>query len=53
MDTGEISVWHFVTRQPIRVRWAGGVITYLDAVTPQTSPDLWLAPVLFDLQING
>jgi len=53
MDTGEISAWHFATRQPVRVRWAGGVITHLDAATIPPPPGIWLAPALCDVQVNG
>ena len=53
MDTGEISAWDFATRQPMRVRWAGGVITHLDAAPHLPPPILWLAPALFEVQING
>ena len=53
MNTGEISAWHFATRQPVCVRWAGGVITQLDAAPPNPPPDRWIAPPLCDLQVNG
>ena len=53
MDTGEISAWHFATRQPLRVRWAGGVITHLDAAPTTPPPEAWLAPALFEVQVNG
>ena len=53
MDTGEILGWHFATRQPVRVRWAGGFITHLEPVATPPPSDLWIAPSLCDLQING
>lgn len=52
MDTGELTAWHFATRQPVRVRWANGIITHLEAAAPPTE-EVWLAPPLFDVQVNG
>lgn len=53
MNDGEISAWHYATRQPVCVRWRAGVVTHLEPVTTLPPRDLWLAPALFDLQING
>jgi N-acetylglucosamine-6-phosphate deacetylase len=53
MDTGEISAWHFATRQPMRVRWTGGVITHFEAAPTPPPENIWLAPALFDVQVNG
>lgn len=52
MNTGELTARHFATRQPVRVRWADGAITALEpaAAAPE---GLWLAPALFDVQVNG
>jgi len=50
---GEISAWHYATRQPVLVRWRDGVITHLQSVASPPPQDLWIAPPLFDLQING
>lgn len=52
MDTGELSARHFATRQPMRVRWAGGRITQIETI-PDAPSDLWLAPALCDVQVNG
>lgn len=52
MDTGELIGWQLTTRQPLRVYWAGGIITHLEpAATP--SEEVWITPPLFDVQING
>jgi N-acetylglucosamine-6-phosphate deacetylase len=49
---GEIIGLHYATGRPIRVRWREGLITEIDPV--ETAPDkLWIAPTLFDLQVNG
>lgn len=57
MNDGEISAWHYATRQPVRVSWKNGVITkieHLGGGNRNTPPDsLWVAPSLFDVQING
>ena len=52
-NNGEIQAWHFATRKPVCVRWAGGRITHLDAVTRPPPEEQWLAPGLLDLQVNG
>ncbi len=53
MNDGEISAWHFANRKPVRLRWKGGVITTLDKPTTPPPADLWIAPPLFDIQVNG
>ena len=53
MSEGEICARHFQTSQPVRVRWAGGRITSLEAAPESPAPDAWIAPGLFDLQVNG
>lgn len=52
MDTGELTARHFATRQPVRVRWTGGVITHLEPA-PAPTEAAWIAPALFDVQVNG
>jgi N-acetylglucosamine-6-phosphate deacetylase len=52
MNSGELTARHFATRQPVRLRWADGVLTALEAA-PAASEDRWLAPALFDAQVNG
>ncbi len=52
MHHGEIVGRHFASGQALRVTWNKGIIA---EVTPATTApdDTWLAPTLFDLQING
>src|SRR6266498_684297 len=52
-SNGEISAWHYSTGQPVRVRWGAGVITHLEIATTAPPRELFIAPGLFDLQING
>ena len=50
---GEICAWHYASQQPVRLRWNEGVITAIEPATEPPPRDLWLAPPLVDLQING
>ena len=50
---GEICGWHYATREPIRLRWEKGLITAIEKAETSLAKDLWIAPTLFDLQING
>jgi N-acetylglucosamine-6-phosphate deacetylase len=50
---GEIHAFHYATRQPVRVRWADGRIVEIVPVADKPPRELWLAPPLVDLQING
>ena len=52
MDSGELTARHWATRQPTRLRWGGGIITHLELVAAAPA-DTWLAPPLFDVQVNG
>jgi N-acetylglucosamine-6-phosphate deacetylase len=51
--SGELEAWDVVTRMPVCIRWAGGRITHMETIVRQPQEDRWLAPGLFDLQING
>ncbi len=53
MSEGELSAWHYSSRRPICVRWRDGVITRIDEAETAPAADRWIAPTLFDLQING
>ena len=53
MSSGEIIARHEQTRRPVRLKWAEGRITALEETDAQPPPDLWLAPPLVDLQVNG
>ena len=48
----EIHAWHYRTQEPVKVRCSEGRITRLDPAPPPAE-QRWLAPGLFDLQING
>jgi len=61
---GEVCGKHYVTGQPIRLRWANGKITEIERTQPGRSAiepaaaataetDFWIGPGLFDAQVNG
>ena len=52
MKRGSICARYYSTCQPVRLCWENGVISRLEPVA-DAPEDLWLAPPLFDLQING
>jgi len=52
MSQREIAAHHYATGRPVRVRWDSARITALDSAVAAPS-DLWIAPALVDLQING
>src|SRR4051794_3775548 len=49
---GEVHGWHYATRQPICIRWQEGIITHVETAPPPAT-NTWLAPTLFDAQVNG
>src|SRR5438552_1837185 len=52
MSVGEVTARHYATSEPVRLRWREG--TFSGVQTLQDGPhDLWIAPGLVDLQING
>ena len=53
MNSGELHAWHYATRQPVRVVWRAGKITAVDTTAENPPGDIWVAPPLLDLQING
>jgi N-acetylglucosamine-6-phosphate deacetylase len=50
---GEICGWHYATRQPVRLRWRESRITEIEEIKSPPAEEVWIAPTLFDLQING
>lgn len=52
MNSGEIHAYHHATRQPVRVSWQDGIISQA-APAARAPENLWLAPGLFDVQVNG
>lgn len=52
MNSGSFSGRHYATGEPIELRWENGVIQSLEPAR-NADADLWLAPALIDLQVNG
>ena len=48
---GEVCGRHYSSGGFMKLEWDGGVITRFESV--DVEPRVWLAPGLFDLQING
>ena len=53
MNDGEIHARHYATRQPMRVRWRDGRITSIEQTLHAPKDEQWIAPPLFDVQVNG
>ncbi|MEO6183626.1 MAG: N-acetylglucosamine-6-phosphate deacetylase [Verrucomicrobiota bacterium] len=52
MNQGDICAKHFLTGKPIHVRWKNGVIVSIEE-NSSAPENLWIAPALFDVQVNG
>jgi len=52
VNEGKVNAWHYATRQPTRVRWRDGRITHFE-FSPAAPENVWIAPALLDLQVNG
>lgn len=50
---GTLHALHYATGRPVRVTWRDGIITALDEIAERPPKEIWLAPPLVDLQING
>ena len=50
--SGEVMARHYATGQPIRLEWKEGCISRI-GLAPDGPDDLWIAPALVDVQING
>ena len=53
VGNGEIHAVHYRSRKPICVTWENGIITRLSESLNQGDAIDWVAPPLFDLQVNG
>ncbi len=50
---GRVKAFHYATRKPVEVSWKEGVVTALSPASADQETDLWIAPPLFDIQVNG
>ena len=53
MSNGEVCACHYNSGQPVRVRWKDGVLSQIETASETATRDVWVAPGLVDLQING
>jgi N-acetylglucosamine-6-phosphate deacetylase len=53
MNNGDLCARHYATGQPVRLIWQNGRINSVLGPNQPTPPDLWIAPALVDLQVNG
>jgi N-acetylglucosamine-6-phosphate deacetylase len=53
MNHGDLCARHYATGLPVRVIWQNGRILSVLGPNQSTPPDLWIAPALVDLQVNG
>ncbi len=53
MKSGALHAWHYSTGRPVQVTWAEGQITAITHVQEEPTEEVWVAPSLIDLQING
>jgi N-acetylglucosamine-6-phosphate deacetylase len=53
MNAGELHAYHYLTRRPMRMQWTDRGVTALAEVAEKPDKEIWIAPALVDLQING
>jgi N-acetylglucosamine-6-phosphate deacetylase len=53
MSDGEICAFHYASGEPIRLRWRAGTITHVEPAPALPHSNVWVAPALFDPQVNG
>jgi N-acetylglucosamine-6-phosphate deacetylase len=53
MNRGEVAALHWVTAQPMLLSWEAGIILKMEPGLCALPENVWLAPPLFDLQVNG
>ena len=53
MNSGEIVAPSLYTGKPLRIAWQNGVITEVQTDATVGTPNIWIAPPLLDLQVNG
>jgi N-acetylglucosamine-6-phosphate deacetylase len=53
MNNGEVTGRHWASGQPMRLVWENGIIRKLEPAPGELPENVWLAPPLFDLQVNG
>jgi N-acetylglucosamine-6-phosphate deacetylase len=52
-SSGTVIAWHYSTREPVELTWHEGSITQMRLAKTKPDPNLWVAPALVDIQVNG
>ncbi len=50
---GKVTARYFATGESIRLQCENGTLTQFEKISGKSPDDLWIAPSLFDLQVNG
>lgn len=53
VQRGEILARHYATRRAVTVNWRDGIIASVRETEVEPPDDTWIAPALFDPQVNG
>ena len=53
MSSGEIHALHYTSHKPVHVKWSAGRIIEIRSAGEKPKQELWIAPPMVDLQING
>jgi N-acetylglucosamine-6-phosphate deacetylase len=51
--SGTVTALHWQTWRPVEVAWRDGVISSVSPAPAGARPEGWVAPSLFDIQVNG
>ncbi|MCC7518140.1 MAG: N-acetylglucosamine-6-phosphate deacetylase [Verrucomicrobiae bacterium] len=51
--SGRVVAFHWQSWEPVEIAWNDGVIASIASAPQNARPETWIAPALFDLQING
>ena len=50
---GEVTARHFASGEAVKIGWQNGTVIHVEKTSEKAPEDLWIAPSLCDLQING
>lgn len=53
LNSGLLHAWHYQTMKPVRLSWRSGKFLEIKEVEEEPLSDIWVAPALWDLQVNG
>lgn len=50
---GSLTAWHFSQRRPVTLTWSEGILRSMEPSEQEPAQPIWVAPSLFDPQVNG